>query len=56
MPKKRLPKMVQEYLRRIAKKGGERGGRARRVKLTASRRSEIARNAARARWAKRKRG
>jgi hypothetical protein len=33
-------------------KGGVKGGKARAKKLTASERSEIARNAARARWAR----
>lgn len=36
---------------KAGRKGGAKGGRARAEKLTAERRSEIARQAARARWA-----
>jgi general stress protein YciG len=48
---------VREYLREIGSRGGKaggpKGGRARAAKLTPERRREIARKAARARWAKR---
>lgn len=37
----------------LGRLGGRKGGKARAQKLTAARRSEIARQAARARWAKR---
>ena len=37
----------------LGRKGGKKGGRARAEKLTAEQRSEIARNAAKARWKKR---
>jgi hypothetical protein len=42
---------VKEYLARIGRKGGLKGGKARAMKLSAQRRSEIARKAAKARWA-----
>lgn len=45
-----VPEAVREWYRDIGKRGG--AGRAR--KLSARRRSEIARLAARARWAKKK--
>jgi len=41
--------------REASRRGGLKGGRARAAKLSAERRSEIARAAARARWAKRRR-
>jgi hypothetical protein len=43
---------VKEYLARIGRKGGLKGGKARAVKLSAGRRSEIARKGAKARWVK----
>jgi len=43
---------VKQYLTRIGRKGGLKGGRARASKLTAQKRSDIARNAAMSRWAK----
>jgi hypothetical protein len=43
---------VKEYLARIGRKGGLKGGKTRAMKLSADRRSEIARKAAQARWAK----
>ena len=47
---------MREYLREIGSRGGKaggpKGGRARAAKLTPERRREIARKAARARWAK----
>ncbi len=46
----KVPKQVRDYLSSLGKKGGP----ARRDKLTPKQRSEIARKAARARWAKRK--
>jgi hypothetical protein len=52
---RKLPKQVRDYLRTIANKGAGKGGHARRNNLTPERRREIAKNAARARWAKRKR-
>ncbi len=43
---------VKEYLARIGRKGGLEGGKARAMKLSAAKRSEIARKGAKARWAK----
>jgi hypothetical protein len=43
---------VKEYLARIGRKGGLKGGKARARKLSPEKRSEIARKAAKARWAK----
>ena len=43
---------VKEYLARIGRKGGLKGGKARAMNLSADRRSEIARKAAKARWVK----
>jgi len=47
---KRSP--VSEYLAKIGRKGGLKGGKARAKKLSAAKRTEIARNAAESRWAK----
>jgi hypothetical protein len=47
---------LSEYMRRIGRKGGKIGGKARLSKLTPEQRSDIARNAAKARWAKKPRG
>ncbi len=44
---------VREYLARIGRKGGLKGGKARARKLSARKRSEIARKAAKERWSKR---
>jgi hypothetical protein len=43
---------VSEYLARIGKKGGAKGGPARAKALSATRRREIAKRAAEARWKK----
>lgn len=43
---------VSEYLARIGRKGGIKGGRARAKRLTAEQRVSIARNAAKTRWKK----
>jgi hypothetical protein len=45
---------IQEYLATIGRKGGLKGGRARRDILTTERRSEIAKKAAESRWKKKK--
>jgi hypothetical protein len=50
VPKERDP--VKEYLSKIGKRGGLRGGPARAKKLSAKKRKEIARKAARTRWGK----
>jgi len=43
---------LSKYFSRLGRKGGKKSGVARLEKLTAEQRSEIARNAAVARWAK----
>jgi len=45
---------LHEYMSRIGRKGGLKGGKARKRRLSPERRSEIARKAARARWRKRR--
>lgn len=49
-----MERMDKKTRLRIAKASGKRGGFKRAAKLSAKRRSEIARNAALARWAKTK--
>ncbi len=46
----KVPKDLRQYLAKLGKKGGKKGGPARAQKLTPERRSEIARRAARKRW------
>jgi len=41
---------IKEYLADIGRKGGLKGGRARAAKLSAKRRKQIAKRAAKARW------
>jgi hypothetical protein len=48
----RIPKLVKDYLSRQGKRTGRKGGLKRAAGLTPERRSEIARKAANARWAK----
>jgi len=50
--RKELPDSAREYFKGEGAKGGKKGGPARAAKLTPERRSEIARKAAQARWAK----
>jgi hypothetical protein len=45
---------MRELARRLGRRGGKKGGPARRDKLTPERRTEIAKKAAEARWAKRR--
>ena len=45
---------LREYLAKLGKKGGKKGGPARAAKMTAEERSESARKAVLARWAKAK--
>ena len=52
MPKKRLPADVRDFFVKEGMKGGRLGGKARAAKLTAEERSESARKAVKARWAK----
>jgi hypothetical protein len=49
-PKERSP--ISEYLSQIGKRGGLKGGPARAKKLSSKKRKEIARKAAKTRWAK----
>jgi len=51
---KRLPPQFREYLAKIGSKGGKKGGVARAAKMTPKERSESARKAVQARWAKEK--
>jgi hypothetical protein len=55
MANRKMPPAVREYLQKIGREYGKKGGQRRGMKLTPERRSEIARKAAQARWAKRKR-
>lgn len=43
---------LREYLAKLGKKGGKKGGPARAANMTAEQRSESARKAVQARWAK----
>jgi hypothetical protein len=52
MASKKLPAEFREYLAKIGKKGGLKGGSARAAKMTPEQRSESARKAVEARWAK----
>lgn len=47
---KPVPSSISKYLATIGRKGGLKGGKARKDKLTAKRRREIAKKAAKARW------
>lgn len=48
--------LVSRAMKIIGKRGGQKGGPARAAALTPERRSEIAKKAAKKRWAKKKRG
>jgi hypothetical protein len=48
----RIPKEAREYFRRISKLGASKGGKRRAEAMTPAERSEAARKAVRARWAK----
>jgi hypothetical protein len=56
MPRHKMPDAVKEYFVRMGRKGGKLGGKARAANLTDEERSESARKAVLARWAKTKRG
>jgi len=45
---------MRELARKLGRRGGLKGGKARAEKLSDERKSEIARNAAKARWAKKR--
>ena len=48
----KLPKAVIDYFRKIGRHGASAGGKARAAKMTPEERTEVARKAAKARWAK----
>jgi hypothetical protein len=48
--KVRLREIISEHMRRLGRKGGSKGGKARAAKLTPEQRRESARKAALARW------
>jgi hypothetical protein len=54
MPRKNLPPEVLEFFKRQGARGGKKGGTARAANMTPEQRSEAAREAVKARWAKEK--
>lgn len=54
MAKQKLPDEVMAYFVKMGRKGGKLGGKIRAEKMTAEQRSESARKAVQARWAKKK--
>jgi len=54
MPRKKLPAEILEYFKKQGAKGGKIGGNLRAERMTAEQRSESARRAVQARWAKSK--
>ena len=54
MGKRKLPDDIREYFAKMGRKGGRLGGKARAANLTDKERSEAARKAVQARWAKAK--
>ena len=54
MAKKRLPPDVREFFVEMGRQGGRLGGLARAANMTDAERSESARKAVQARWAKKK--
>jgi hypothetical protein len=52
MPRKKLPPEILDFFRKQGAKGGKKGGTARAANMTAEQRSESARRAVQARWAK----
>jgi hypothetical protein len=52
MMAKKLPKEIRAYFSKLGKKGGKKGGAARASNMTQEQRTESARNAVIARWAK----
>jgi hypothetical protein len=52
MSKNSMPPELREYLAKLGKKGGKKGGPARAAAMTPEQRSESARKAVQARWAK----
>jgi len=54
MSKQRLSPELRAYFAKLGKKGGGKGGTARAAHMTPEQRSEAARKAVQARWAKKK--
>jgi len=54
MPRKKLPPEIRDFFVRMGKKGGASGGHTRAAHMTPEQRSEAARKAVQARWAKNK--
>lgn len=54
LPEKQLSTEIREFFQRIGSKGGKKGGKVRAGRLTPKQRSDSARAAANARWAKSK--
>jgi hypothetical protein len=52
MAKKKLPPDVLEFFAKMGRRGGKLGGKVRASRMTAEERSESARRAVEARWAK----
>jgi hypothetical protein len=48
----KIPKSALDYFKREGAKGGKKSGKARMEKMTPAKRTEIAKKAAAARWAK----
>jgi hypothetical protein len=56
MRKRVIPAELSEYFAKIGKKGGKKGGAVRASRMTPEERTESARKAVQARWAKKKKG
>jgi len=54
MPRKKLPPEILEFFKRQGAKGGKKGGTIRAERMTPEERSEAARRAVQARWARTK--
>jgi hypothetical protein len=54
MPRKKLPPEILDFFRKQGAKGGKKGGTARAERMTPEQRSEAARKAVQARWARAK--
>jgi hypothetical protein len=54
MGKTKLPEEFRNYLAKIGRKGGKKGGAVRASRMTPEERSESARQAVQARWAREK--
>jgi hypothetical protein len=54
MAKQKLPPNIREFFVKMGRRGGKLGGSVRAANMTAEERSESARKAVQARWAKKK--